>query len=294
MGGGAATKPTELDWQGLIDGLGTFLASPSAGVLVSLGGILAAGAIVVWQVRHQFEHGRKLQEGLARRELRFKIFEEISSLDRQLWAAELEANSFARSVKMNINHQADVAQDGLAFPTTEKCARDFAALGDSVSRANSAMIGLLEKYEIACPELAIFRKAFSVANAEFRDNQSQLFEIYLRMLPTEINTGTNDQPKIETSYRRLPEKAEIKKLNEHTNLFFDTKHNFMSFGFDLNVEAQNLLLGDYFDHRVPRRQPLDPAHIVITADPEDFDRLDRYFDNEANWGKGKKEAESQN
>ena len=58
----------------------------------------------------------------------------------------------------------------------------------------------------------------------------------------------------------------------------------MSSGFDLNVEAQNLLLGDHFDHRVPRRQPLDPAHIVITADPEGFDRLDRYFDNEANWG----------
>ena len=61
------------------------------------------------------------------------------------------------------------------------------------------MIGLLEKYKIACPELAIFRKAFSVANAEFRDNHSQLFEIYLRMLPTEINTGTNDQPKISCS-----------------------------------------------------------------------------------------------
>ena len=93
MGGGAATKPTELDWQGLIDGRGTFLVSPSAGVLVSLSGILAAGAIVVWQVRHQIEYGRKLQEGLARRELRFKIFEEISSLDRQLWAAELEVKT---------------------------------------------------------------------------------------------------------------------------------------------------------------------------------------------------------
>lgn len=54
---------------------------------------------------------------------------------------------------------------------------------------------------------------------------------------------------------------------------------------DLQIEARNKLLSGLFNHRVPRRKPLDSKFKVLSTEPAEMDDLMSYFQNETPWGK---------
>ena len=62
--------------------------------------------------------------------------------------------------------------------------------------------------------------------------------------------------------------------------------------YDLGLEAQIQYLGALFKEKPQRRKPLDPRYIVVTSDPEDAERLENYFNNETEWGRAQREAET--
>jgi hypothetical protein len=64
-----------------------------------------------------------------------------------------------------------------------------------------------------------------------------------------------------------------------------------SYLYDLNVEIQNTLLINLFPNKAPRRVPLDPKFKVISTEPNEIDSLRKYFEEETDWGKKKKQAE---
>lgn len=54
---------------------------------------------------------------------------------------------------------------------------------------------------------------------------------------------------------------------------------------DFQICLQNMAYGEVFDSEVPKRQPIDKRHKVITSDPANLEELYRYFWRETNWGK---------
>lgn len=53
---------------------------------------------------------------------------------------------------------------------------------------------------------------------------------------------------------------------------------------------QNVLVGPLFGNTVPRRQPIDPRHVVISLDKDAL--LTRHFQEDSAWGRGVKETDA--
>jgi hypothetical protein len=85
-------------------------------------------------------------------------------------------------------------------------------------------------------------------------------------------------------FRSLPSPGELHQLKHLIDNYYEAMNEIAGYIFDLRVEAQNNLLSNLFQNRVPQRKPLDPKHKVISTDAEVAEQLIRYFEKETAWG----------
>jgi hypothetical protein len=254
-------------------------------------GIVGAAATVVWQLGRQHRSSLLLQRDNVRAELKLRLHEQLVQKVRRLSDANMEAAMYAYMIPFNVeNFQRQLEQGFNPSPIKER-APEFSRLHAEAGYAIGELIEEFEAWSIAFPGLKVFQIALNVAAYDTREAFPSLFTALIRVLP--IDPPENAPPNMPRP--RIPnpissdEHAQLKKLVEHYKQAIDEIGCYIH---DLTIESQNNLLSDLFERRVPPRQPLDPRHKVITADPEKAGHLLHYFENETPWGKAKKATEA--
>lgn len=254
-------------------------------------GIVAAAATVVWQLGRQHKSSLLLQRDNARGELKLRLHEMLTNKLRRLSSANVHAAMYAYMIPLNIeNYQRQLAQGLQPTPVKER-APEFSRLH---TEANNALVELIEEFEawsIAFPGIEVFQVALNAANHDAREAFGPLFSALLRLLP--MDPPENAPPNVPRPLVPSPiSMDEYEQIKELVGRYKDAMDVIGSYVDDLTIESQNNLLSDLFDRRVTLRQPLDPKLKVITTHPEKAEQLLRYFENETAWGRAKRDTEA--
>jgi hypothetical protein len=254
-------------------------------------GIVAAAATVVWQLGRQHKSSLMLQRDNAREELKLRLHEILTEKVRKLSSANVQAAMYAFMIPFNVeNFQRQLAQGLQPTPIKER-APEFSRLH---AEANNALIELIQEFEawsIAFPGIEVFQVALNAANHDAREAFVPLFTALLRVLP--MDPQENAPPNMPRPLVPGPiSKDEYEQLTKLVGRYKEAMDDIGSYVHDLTIESQNNLLSGLFERRVPLRQPIDPKLKVITTHPEKAEQLLRYFENETAWGKSKRDTES--
>lgn len=244
---------TGIDWTWLNSGISVFA--------------IAVGA---WFVKWQVEEN-------ARKQLWQTIYREIAEANQRLGEAEVKLSGYVRQAKSNFKF----LHDGIIESFNDMRAMNILDLVNELNDARHHLMMLLETYEITSPQLKIFHTALNVAFHDLSASFMPVYDAHLKNMPIERDGQV---------FRRGPfNDADVTLFEQVSEEYIDKLSFVGCFCFDLIVEAQNLLLGGVFKHRVPRREPADPKYIVVRLDQAD--ELNAYFENDTDWGREKKQIE---
>lgn len=254
-------------------------------------GIIAATATVVWQLGRQHKSSLLLQRDNAREELKLRLHEILTNKVRNLSNANVHTAIYAYMIPFNVeNYQRQLAQGLHPTPIKER-APAFSHLHSEANNALSELIEEFESWSIAFPGIEVFQVALNSANHDAREAFVPLFTALLRVLP--MDPPENAPPNVPRPIVPSPiSKDEYEQLTKLVGHYKEAMDEIGCYVHDLTIESQNNLLSGLFDRRVPLRQPIDPKFKVITTDPEKAEQLLRYFGNESSWGKSKLDAEA--
>jgi hypothetical protein len=158
------------------------------------------------------------------------------------------------------------------------------------AKVQEAVVNLfktLESYDIITPNLGIFRIALSSASHDLNNAFTLLFSELLRFLPVDVpedrvkELGIIEPP--------MPTQDQLETIEHLADQYYKATVDVGCYLYDLSVEAQNILLGKLFGHRLSPRQPSDPKIKVISTDADRVKELKKYFQEETEWGR--KESE---
>jgi hypothetical protein len=149
-------------------------------------------------------------------------------------------------------------------------------------------MGLIERYQIVDPRLSIFITAFNVAHHDMMESFTPLFSFLFKILPVEV---LRPDGSFELLNIVNPSDGQVHKLEMLVEAYSEASGDMGSYLYDLNVELQNTLLGGLFLNKAPRRIPIDLKYNVISTEPDEMERLRKYFEDETDWGKNKKQTE---
>lgn len=246
------------------------------GDLVTLLGILVGAGMIIYQLGRQHKNELALQRENAREQLRLQIFQEFSPVIKVATEKIIDAETYVSSIHSNLRMSQQLLED--ALPIKER-ATEFSKRHQEATYSLIKLIGLIGKYEVVSPQLDIFKLAIGVAKHDMTIASGRL----IRILPMDIITpdGVSQVVNVIRS---------TEQLNELDKLLGDYKRAEMDIiGYlnDLNIEMQNIFLSKLFDNKVPRRQPLDPRIKVVSTEPEEVEKLRKYFEEETDWGKSR-------
>lgn len=260
-------------WDGLTPDMQTAIVGALATVVAATLGVIA----VVWQIGRQSAHAIEQTRQTEALKLKMQVYQEIVGLCRDVTEAEIELSSYVRTCTFDIKMRSDLAKDRRNWDVRGRAAQ----LYEHRSRLETAAISVIaftERWGIIDPRIDLFRLAVNVALHDIReafDNYSALANPWM---PLEGFAHPN--PAGEHIVVQIAETGE--KLTGAIN-------DLGGYIFDLQIEMQNLLLGELFNHRLPRREPIDPDVVVVRLDA--FDELKRHFEHDTAWGKKKIEVE---
>ena len=226
--------------------------------LVVAGGIIVTVRMAYVQMQKSQRATLAAQEAHLRNQLKVRIyehstatFEQGSDLISKSWAGT-EATIF--SLRMEVQ--------GHPFSP----ARTWGELSDAhlaALRAVTAVLKKLEQYEIAFARFGSIRRGIAQGHRTFMEAYSKLSSKLGAYLPnTHPDTGA-----------ALPSIATLKKedlpgLEQLQKAYADICGDMECYILDLQIEAQNELLGSLFDHELPPRHPKDPNVKVLTRDTQ--------------------------
>lgn len=222
-----------------------------SGVAVALLGLAVTIGVALHQLNRQHRSTLAIQEAHLRHELQLEIFREISGQLQHVASATNIAISQARRIVLEIEDQ--IALRGEISQTAE----GFFATHSEAARALSSVHAILERYEIVFYRFGSARRMLGDEMVRSFDFAAAVTRKAGLFLPSP--DGPRPHP-----FRPTPEDAQL--IADAANAYINIIGNLQGFVLDLQIEAQNCLLGGLFNRTLPPRNPLDPAVPVLKPD----------------------------
>jgi len=258
------------------------------GDLITLLGILVGVIIVIYQLGRQHRSQLKLQRENYREQLRLKIYQQFSKLLDMAVHKNIDSSLYAFHIPGNVQIYRGQLKDGFSPSPLRDRASELSKLHNETLKTITALIFMIERYQIVDLRINIFRTAIGVAHHDMMETFRPLFSFLLRILPDDI-------PRPDGSYVLVnvisPSDEQVNELKMLVDAYKAASDDMGCYLYDLNVELQNALLSNLFPQKVPRRKPLDPRFKVISTEPNEIERLQKYFEEQTDWGKKKKQIE---
>lgn len=261
------------------------------GHLLTLAGIIIGAIVVVWQIGRQHRSSLELQNRNSQESLKLEIYKTLTLRLRDVTRTNVTAMMYAVNIPSRVEIFQNSIKKNMPLPFPGERAVEFSHLH---SAANDALIALIQEFEawsIVFPEFELFQTALNSANHDARNASHELFNRFILILPTDPpHDAPPEVPRpIPASPISADQLSELGRLVEEYRRAMDEIGCYV---IDLQIEAQNKLLSGLFEHRVPRRKPLDPRLNVLSTEPVEMERLMSYFLNETSWGKEYKKYEA--
>jgi hypothetical protein len=202
----------------------------------------------------QHRRTASLQEAHLRHQLQLDIFREISAQVRTTAASLSASVSTVRSIVLQLDLEAR------GWNRVRITTDDLLDSREAASRALIDLILVLERYEIVFYRLRSARVALDETHRRMLE-ASSAFHSGLGLLAPHRD-GPNPHP-----FRATNEAVE--DLKPLADAFTDACGELQSYCLDLQIEAQNVLLGELFGRHVPPRRPGDPSVKVLELDPDE-------------------------
>ncbi|MBY3559051.1 hypothetical protein [Rhizobium laguerreae] len=263
--------------------LGPFIGAIATIIAATLGAL-----VVIWQNAKQAKRATAQVRHTEALKLKMQVYEEIVGLCRDAVDAEVSYSSYARVFVADLKLYREMTQAGLNWGVPKARAPDLFEKQARFSEAVIALIFLTERWGVIHPGLEMYRLAFNVALHDEGAAYNPYRNIAIRLMPTESPNGPQQGSLFPWA---LPDDAIIQALEVATDALIQAIDSFGGFIYDFQIDMQNLLVGELFQHRITPREPLDPKIVVARLD--DWKKLKGYFENSTAWGKMKDDIDAQ-
>ncbi len=253
--------------------------------IVQIAAAFLAAWVVIWQVGKQREGELFLQKENLKTDFKIKLHGEIEEKISKLSDATVVAGGIKWRLSSGFTMQQASIDQGIQPAPLSSEMSEFNSAYNQLAQDTIEVIKVIEKYEIIEPAIKIFQTAFNVTITDLRNAYSPLMLELLNVLPQRSPDGQN------IIYKPAATPAQMMRINQLADTYWEATNEIGSFVYDFRIEIQNLLLGTIFEHRIPKRNPLDPKYVVITTDSESVAKLQKYFEEETAWGRDKRAAE---
>jgi hypothetical protein len=220
--------------------------------LIQLVGFVAGIGVVWWQLLKQ----RQLQKENHLIQIRREIYKEITD---QMELASPAGISVTLDILIGLLEKSRKKKEetGKYQPPpmrVESIVEDFKKVQSKLFEVS----GTIEKYEILSENQPLFRRALVAKISEL----SNSFMPIIFLLPYLLisKDGISDPEKL-----LVPNETEIADIQGKINQFKDVAWDITGFLYDIQVEAQNILLGALFGRKLEARKALDQRYLVLTS-----------------------------
>lgn len=220
------------------------------------GGTVIAVLLVYLQVQKQHKSTLVLQEEHLKNEIRLKIYERIADsveeCSKLIGVAVSEARNAVTIISAGDRQQVEnLPQTGMSIIQAKHVA----------TGAVAQLMRVIERYEIAFPGFVEMRLGLSQGAQEVNDVTVPFIGKASLYLPIETSDAEGRQVRLRPLV--VPEESDISELNHIHELFDEALHKLEAYTADVQIEAQNVLLGNLFNRQIPARQPGDPRYRVL-------------------------------
>ncbi len=223
------------------------------GTWIQLFGFIGA----IWGISHQLRKQREMQKEKSKNELQIDIYEKVT--------LNMEKSSpTGVGVTMEIILGAlDEARkrEGEYVPPPfrcEKISNDFIEIHSNLWAVTST----IEKYEIVSPNLPLFRELLVIKIRELGDAYLPIIQILPHVLLSDAGGIT------EPEYLLILNDENLTLFDQKIRLFSEIAYDIAGYMYDIQVELQNILIGDFFGNKLALRNPTDDSVLVLTSTNE--------------------------
>ena len=232
--------------------------------LIQLVGFVAGIGVVWWQLRKQ----RQLQKENHLIQIRREIYKEITD---QMELSSPSGISVTLDILIGLLEKSrkKKAETGKYQPPP----MSVESIVDDFKRVQSKLFGVsgtIEKYEIISENQPLFRRALVAKISEL----SNSFMPIIFLLPYLLisKDGISDPEKL-----LVPNETDLADIQEKIERFKEVSWDIIGFLYDIQVEAQNILLGTLFKKKLEVRKPLDQRCMVLTSqDSQQLEQVKAY------------------
>lgn len=222
---------------------------------------VSAFSLLSIQIALQHRTQVRQQERLLRNQLKLDLYREFVLLIREASTAHAELSAWNTSLRSQVAGSVAVMKEHGTWIPLRYDLVDFWPLRERLSASIVAVIAQLEQYEIVHPGLRRFRLLFSQELGKLLKAGRDLEAVHREILPQKFEDKEGQA--------RVIEKGPVSKdnealLQEAEAEWSEVASDTCAYLLDLQTELQGELLGDLFDHKLPKRQPQDPSFQVMT------------------------------
>ncbi|NEJ69174.1 hypothetical protein GR197_01265 [Rhizobium phaseoli] len=261
--------------------------TPFIGAIATVIAATLGALVVIWQNAKQAKRATAQVRHTEALKLRMQIYKEIVDLCHNAVDAEVSYSSYARGFVTDLKLYREMSQAGLNWRIPKARAPALFEEQGRFSQAAIALISLTERWGVIHPGLEMYRTAFNVALHDEGIAFTPYRSLAIRLMPAE-NPNSPQQGSLFPW--TLPDAATIQGLEVATDALINAIDSFGGFIYDFQIDMQNLLVGELFEHRIAPREPLDPKVVVARLD--DWKKMKGYFENSTAWGKMKNDTEA--
>ncbi|NEJ90299.1 hypothetical protein GR223_30910 [Rhizobium leguminosarum] len=262
--------------------------TPFIGAIATIIAATLAALVVMSQNAKQARRATVQLRHTEALKLKMRVYEEIVGLCREAGDAEVSYSSYASGFVIDLTLYREMTRAGLSWGLPKARALSLFEKQAHFSKAVIALISLAERWGVIHPGLEMYRLAFNVALHDAEIAFDPYRSLVIRFMPAEIPNSPEQGSLFPWT---MPDDATIQTLKVATDALIKAIDSFGGFMYDFQIDMQNLLVGELFEHRIAPRQPLDPKIVVARLD--DWEKLKAYFENSTAWGKMKNEIDAQ-
>jgi hypothetical protein len=229
--------------------------------LLPAAGLILTVLLAYMQIQKTHKKTIEAQEAHLRNELKVNLYEKAAPVFQEAAYAATAAASDYRTAVSVIEMQAK----GLPFAHF-RTADELLEVERRGSQSLTAVLVFLEQHEIAFTRFRAIRRELSEAHKEYIDSHSKLWLKLVTLIPPP--PGEDGRP-IRPLQAPTVELAAL--LRESYDDFASRCSDINSYLIDLQIAAQNELLGALFQRQLPPRRPGDPNLKVLERDDVEED-----------------------
>jgi hypothetical protein len=237
---------------------------------------VAGFGVLLWRLRVEAQRAIDQNKATEALKLKLKVYEQevVPTVERTV-NAQVALSTFVRLFVVALKNYQTLTSAGVAAARPTERAPDLIKFNTAFEAETVAIVTFTERWFVVDPRFEIFKIAINAALHDTREAWGAYFDGVMRSMPADLPDRVHWNP---------PDLQLIDAIEAVSNRFIDRLGEVGAYAYDFQAEMQNILVGPLFgNNTVPRRQPIDPRHVVISLENDAL--LTRYFREDTAWGR---------